>query len=84
MIGGGRIAKEAVCALPRLGEPGGFGGRETIVTGAETSGGPLAYDIARHALRRAQNIIGRVATLGRSAWSRAGGAARALARTELR
>ncbi len=69
VIGGGRIAKEAVCALPRLGEPGGYGGRETIVTGAETSGGPLAYDIARHALRRAQNIIGRVATLGQSAWS---------------
>src|SRR5208283_3010705 len=63
-IGGGRIAKEAICALPRLGSPGGYGGRETTITGASTSGGPLAYDIARHALRRAQNIVGRVVTLG--------------------
>jgi hypothetical protein len=41
VIGGGRLAKEAVCALPRIGEPGGYGGRETIVSGAATSGGSL-------------------------------------------
>ena len=69
VIGGGRIAKEAICALPRLGDPGGFGGRETIVTGATTSGGQLAYDIARHALRRAQSIIDRTPTLSSNTWA---------------
>ena len=69
VIGGGRLAKEAVCALPRLGEPGGYGGRETIVSGAATNGGQLAYDIARHALRRAQSIVDRIPTLGKSAWA---------------
>ena len=69
VIGGGRFAKELVCNLPRIGEPGGYGGRETSVTGASTQGGRLAYDIARHALRRSQNIAGRVATLAGSAWS---------------
>jgi hypothetical protein len=69
VIGGGRLTKEAVCSLPRLGEPGGYGGRETIVTGASTSGGQLAYDIARHALRRAQSIVDRIPTLAKSAWA---------------
>jgi hypothetical protein len=69
VIGGGRLAPEAVCALPRLGEPGGYGGRETIVTGAMSSGGRIAYDIARHALRRAQSIIDRLPTLGENAWA---------------
>jgi hypothetical protein len=69
VIGGGRLAKEAVCALPRLGEPGGYGGRETIVTGASSSGGRIAYDIARHALRRAQSIIDRTPTLAGSSWA---------------
>jgi phosphatidylserine/phosphatidylglycerophosphate/cardiolipin synthase-like enzyme len=69
VIGGGRLAKEMVSNLSRLGEPGGFGGRETMVTGASTQGGRLAYDIARHALRRGQNIIGRVVTLADSKWA---------------
>jgi hypothetical protein len=69
VISGGRIAREAICAQPRLGEPGGFGGRETTMAGVSTSGGPLAYDIARHALRRGQNIISRVGTLAGSSWN---------------
>jgi hypothetical protein len=69
VIAGGRLAPEAVCALPRLGEPGGYGGRETIVTGVTSSGGRIAYDIARHALRRAQSIIDRLPTLAENAWS---------------
>ena len=40
VIGGGRIAKETVCDLPGLGaSPGGYGGRETIVTGASSRKG---------------------------------------------
>jgi phosphatidylserine/phosphatidylglycerophosphate/cardiolipin synthase-like enzyme len=69
VIGGGRLAKEAVCNLPRLGEPGGYGGRETGLTGVSSAGGRVAYDIARHALRRAQNIVGRVVTLSGSSWN---------------
>ena len=68
-IAGGRIAKETVCDQPRLGDPASFGGRETCVTGASSQGGRLAYDIARHALRRSQNVVSRVVTLAGSAWS---------------
>jgi hypothetical protein len=69
VIGGGRIAHETVSDQSRIGAPGSLGGRETTVTGAATSGGRLAYDIARHALRRAQNIGERVVTLAGSAWA---------------
>ena len=69
VIGGGRLAKEAVCDQPRLGAPGGYGGRETSLTGVSSQGGRVAYDIARHALRRAQNIVGRVVTLAGMNWN---------------
>jgi hypothetical protein len=69
LIAGGRVARETLCNLPRLGCPGGFGGRETAVTGASASGGRVGYDIARHALRRAQNVVERVVTLAGSAWN---------------
>lgn len=69
VIGGGRIQPETVCALSRIGAPGSFGGRETTVTAAVTHGGVLAYDIARHALRRAQDIIPRLITLASSSWN---------------
>jgi phosphatidylserine/phosphatidylglycerophosphate/cardiolipin synthase-like enzyme len=69
LIAGGRVARETLCNLPRLGCPGGFGGRETTVTGVSASGGRVGYDIARHALRRAQNIVERVVTLAGSAWN---------------
>jgi hypothetical protein len=69
VIGGGRIARETLSDQSRIGAPAGLGGRETTVTGAAASGGRLAYDIARHALRRAQNIVQRVVTLTGSAWA---------------
>jgi hypothetical protein len=69
VIGGGRIQPETVCAATRIGAPGSFGGRETSVVGAATHGGILAYDIARHALRRSQEIVPRLITLGSSAWN---------------
>jgi hypothetical protein len=68
VIGGGRIAKEGICADARVGEPGGYGGRETILTGASTKGGILAYDIARHAFRRTTNIVDRMHALDDSKW----------------
>jgi hypothetical protein len=69
VIGGGRIQPETICALSRIGAPGSFGGRETSVTGATTHGGILAYDIARAALRRTQEIIPRLVTLASSNWN---------------
>jgi hypothetical protein len=69
VIAGGRIQPETICAQSRIGAPGSFGGRETTVIGASTHGGILAYDIARHALRRSQDIIPRLVTLASSEWN---------------
>jgi hypothetical protein len=69
VIGGGRITPELVCASSRIGAPGGFGGRETSVVGATTHGGILAYDIARHALRRSQDIFPRLVALVDAKWN---------------
>jgi hypothetical protein len=69
VLAGGRVAHETVSDQPGIGSPGGLGGRDTLVTGVATAGGRLAYDIARHALRRAQSIEDRVVTLAGSAWS---------------
>ncbi len=69
VIGGGRIQPETICALSRIGAPGSFGGRETSVIAASTHGGVLAYEIARHALRRSQEIIPRLVTLASSSWN---------------
>ena len=69
VIGGGRIAPETLSADARIGEPGGPGGRETSVTGATTHGGILAYDMARHAFRRSENIISRLIALANATWN---------------
>ena len=69
VIGGGRIQPETVCAATAIGAPGSFGGRETSVIGATTHGGILAYDLARHALRRSKEIIPRLIELGSSKWN---------------
>jgi hypothetical protein len=68
VIGGGQLAKEGISADARIGEPGGAGGRETILVGASTNGGILAYDIARHAFRRTTNIVDRMNALDDSKW----------------
>lgn len=69
VIGGGRIASETICANARIGNPGSSGGRETSVTGASSHGGILAYDIARHAFRRSQNIVSRITALSDNKWN---------------
>jgi hypothetical protein len=69
VIGGGRIAQETVSAATRIGEPGGFGGRETSFTGATTHGGILAYDVARHAFRRSKDVISRCVALADNKWN---------------
>jgi len=69
VIAGGRIAQESISAGTRIGAPGGFGGRETSLTGATTKGGILAYDIARHAFRRSKDILTRLSELSNSQWN---------------
>ena len=69
VIAGGRIAPETVSAQNRVGAPGSLGGRETSVTGASTHGGLLAYDIARHALRRSQDVFSRLKELNNATWA---------------
>lgn len=68
VLASGRLAPELHNASPRLGAPGGMGGRETQAVGVSTSGGRLAYDIARAGMRRTTNIVPRLASLLASAW----------------
>ena len=69
VIGGGRILPEGLSVDTRIGAPGSLGGRETSVTGANTSGGILAYDIARHAFRRSLYIVSRLGDLSDNKWN---------------
>lgn len=64
----GRLTTEIHAADPRRGAPGGAGGRETQTVGLSTSGGPLAYDLARMALRRASVLPVRLAALRKEVW----------------
>jgi hypothetical protein len=68
VLAAGRLAPELHNASPRLGAPGGKGGRETQAVGVSTSGGRLAYDIARAGLRRTTNIVTRITSLLTSTW----------------
>jgi hypothetical protein len=68
VLGAGRLAPELHNASPRLGAPGGTGGRETQAVGVATAGGPLAYDIARAGLRRTTSIFTRIEPLVGGAW----------------
>lgn len=68
VLGAGRLAPELHNASPRLGAPGGAGGRETQAVGVATSGGRLAYDIARAGLRRTTSIVTRMVPLVGGAW----------------
>jgi hypothetical protein len=68
VISGGRLASELHNASPRLGGPGGHGGRETQTVGVSTSGGRLAFDLARAAFRRTTNLVERLSPLASSTW----------------
>jgi hypothetical protein len=68
VISSGRLTPELHHASPRLGGPGGPGGRETQTAGVSTSGGRLAFDLARMAFRRTTDIVGRLGALTGAAW----------------
>ncbi|WP_406356310.1 hypothetical protein [Streptomyces sp. NBC_00658] len=69
VLGAGRLAPELHNAAARIGAPGGAGGRETQAVGVATTGGRLAYDIARAALRRTTSVYARLAPLVGEAWN---------------
>lgn len=68
VVSGGRLTPELHHASPRIGAPGGLGGRETQAVGAATSGGRLAFDLARAAFRRTTNVISRLDALTGATW----------------
>jgi hypothetical protein len=66
-LAAGRAGPELLSAQPRRGNPGAPGGRETQHVGV-AAGGRLAYDLARHALRRTTSLPLRLADLATAAW----------------
>jgi hypothetical protein len=62
VLAAGRLAPELHNALPRLGGPGGGGGRETQAGGRHRRHS-VRFDIARAALRRTTSIVTRLAPL---------------------
>lgn len=68
VVSGGRLTAELHNGAPRRGGPGGQGGRETQAVGVSTSGGRLAFDLARSAFRRTTNIVERLSPLASSTW----------------
>jgi hypothetical protein len=68
VLAAGRLTPETHSAQPRLGSPGGLGGRETQAVGVATKEGPLAYDIARLGWRRSNSIVERLKPLVDDKW----------------
>jgi hypothetical protein len=61
--GGLRLMKESRENFLTIGNPGSLGGEDMHTVGLTTSNGQLAYDLARAALRRAQNLSIRMSRL---------------------
>ena len=68
VVSGGRLTPEMHHAAARVGAPGGLGGRETQAVGVATSGGRLAFDLARAAFRRTTNVVSRLDALTTATW----------------
>ncbi|MEN8202287.1 MAG: hypothetical protein ABFS28_06805 [Bacteroidota bacterium] len=64
MLGGLWLRKDSRSSFHRLGSPGSPGGEEFLGMGLHTSGGLLAYEMARMALRRTRNLADRLTELG--------------------
>jgi len=67
-ISGMHLIADTRNAKPRIGSPGSPGGKEFHTVSVKTQGGPLAYDIARAALRRTRDIVDRLVELNESRW----------------
>ncbi len=66
--GGTIFKKDVLSSFPLMGNPGNPGGREYSSVGVYTSGGPLAYDLARAAYRRTSNILSRMGAMITGGW----------------
>ena len=75
VVSAGALDGAARSADPRLGNPGAPGGRETLAAGVFSSGGRLAYDIGRAALRRTTQLPDRLTLLTGPAWAETAAAA---------
>lgn len=69
VLSGGRLAAELHSAQPRIGAPGGLGGRETQAVGLSAQTGRLAWDLARAAFRRTTRFDARMIALAGSTWN---------------
>lgn len=69
LLTGTRLVPEALNSLHSLGSPGGHAGPEYDCVGLTSHGGPLTYDLARAALRRAVPYKDRLGVLESSDWA---------------
>jgi hypothetical protein len=69
VLSGGRLTAELHGAGPRIGAPGGLGGRETQAVGLAAETGRLAYDLGRAAFRRTTRFDARVVELANARWN---------------
>lgn len=68
LLSGGRLAPEALSAQATIGAPGSAGGREVQSVGVAVGPGPLAYDLAQHALRRVEPLANTLRSLFHADW----------------
>ncbi|MFC8350043.1 hypothetical protein [Streptomyces sp. NPDC057280] len=68
VLSGGRLESELHSASPRLGAPGGLGGRETQAVGVAADGGRLAWDLGRAAFRRTTRFDRRMGEIANARW----------------
>ncbi len=63
------LRKDSRNAQQRLGSPGSLGGKDFQTFAVQASGGRIAYDLARLALKHAKNIAERVVEIADNAWN---------------
>ena len=64
LLSGLWLRRDSRSSLHRIGSPGSPGGEEFLGAGVHTSGGLLAYDLARAGLRRTRGLAERLTELG--------------------
>lgn len=67
LLGGLWLRRDSRSSLHRLGSPGSPGGEEFLGASVATTGGLLAYDLARAALRRTRGLAARLTELDNDA-----------------
>jgi hypothetical protein len=73
-LSGAHLVPGAINSRHREGSPGSPGGRELQTVAVETSGGRLAYDLARAAVRRTRHLLPRLILVENDRWAPPGAA----------